>query len=141
MKLNITKINESWIIDRIKSEWIYHNSSTYTKYSRFANLIWIIAPWNISINKLSNFKNKKIIYSQYHIEDTSENSKEIEYLRRVEQYVDAFHVISLESKSILNNLTKKPIYYLPLWVNQNIWFHIPDKTKLRKSFCYRTMTI
>ena len=134
MKLNITKINESWIIDRIKNEWINNNSSTYTKYSKFADLVWIIAPWNISINKISTFKNKKIIYSQYHIEDISENSKEIEYLRRVEQYVDAFHVISLESQSILSNLTKKPIYYLPLWVNQNIWFHISDKTNLRKKF-------
>ena len=58
MKLNITKINESWIIDRIKSEWINHNSSTYTKYLRFADLIWIIAPWNISTSKISTFKNR-----------------------------------------------------------------------------------
>ncbi len=134
MKLNITKINESWIIDRIKREWIHYNRSTYTKYSKFADLIWIIAPWNISIKKINTFKNKKIIYSQYHIEDTLAGSEEIEYLRKVEPYVDAFHVISQESKSILNNLTEKPIYYLPLWVNQNIWYHISDKASLRNKY-------
>ena len=31
-------------------------------------------------------------------------------------------------------MTDKPIYYIPLWVNQNIWFQIKNKKELRKKF-------
>lgn len=134
MKINITKIKESWIIDRIKSEWIENNKLMYSRYPLFSDLIWAIAPWSISLDFLKKFKSKKIIYSQYHIEDASSESEEIQKLKIVEPYVDAYHVISLETEAILKKITDKPIYYLPLWVNQNIWFYIKDKDTLRKKY-------
>lgn len=134
MKINITKIKESWIIDRIKSEWIENNKLIYSRYPVFSDLIWVIAPWSLNLDFVKKFKNKKIIYSQYHIEDVSSKSQEMQKLKMVEPYVDAFHVISLETKAILKKITDKPIYYLPLWVNQNIWFYIKDKDKLRNKY-------
>ena len=134
MKINITKIKESWIIDRIKSEWIENNKLIYSRYPVFSDLIWVIAPWSLNLDFVKKFKNKKIIYSQYHIEDVSSKSQEMHKLKMVEPYVDAFHVISLETEAILKKITDKPIYYLPLWVNQNIWFYIKDKDKLRNKY-------
>ena len=134
MKINITKIKESWIIDRIKSEWIENNKLIYSRYPVFSDLIWVIAPWSLNLDFVKKFKNKKIIYSQYHIEDASSKSQEMQKLKMVEPYIDAFHVISLETEAILKKITDKPIYYLPLWVNQNIWFYIKDKDKLRNKY-------
>ena len=134
MKIYISHINESWIIDRIKKEWIEHNKNTYSQYYYFSDLVWLIAPWSISEKKIKKYKNKKIIYSQYHFENFSEDDVEIKYLKKIDRYIDAYHVISKKTQNELATITKKPIYYLPLWVNQDIWFEISDKNYLRKKY-------
>ena len=101
MKIYITKIKESWIIDRIKKEWeVYQNEFT-TKNQFNADILWVIAPWAINQDKLHKKNKKKIVYSIYHVEDTSEESIELAQLRKIEEFVDAFHVISIETKEIL----------------------------------------
>ena len=138
MKIYITKIKESWIIDRIKKEWeVYQNEFT-TKNQFNADILWVIAPWAINQDKLHKKNKKKIVYSIYHVEDTSEESIELAQLRKIEEFVDAFHVISIETKEILMRLTTKPIYFLPLWVNQNIWFEKDNKSEIRKKYGFNS---
>ena len=134
MKIYISKINESWIIDRIKKEWIINNKSLISKHPYFSDIIWIIAPWGIDEKFLLKYYNKKIVYSLYHFEDTSEKSKEIKKIIEIDKYINFYHVISLDTKKILSKYTKKPIYFLPLWVNQSIWFYIDKKDELRKKY-------
>ena len=45
MKIFIPKINESWIVDRFRSEWYENNRDTTTKSIHNADVIWIMAPW------------------------------------------------------------------------------------------------
>ena len=45
MKIYLSKINESWIIDRIRREWYLNNKSISTKFLNQANIVWIISPW------------------------------------------------------------------------------------------------
>ena len=78
MKIYLTNINESWIIDRIRNEWISNNKKITTKYSYLSQIIWDVAPWTTKPSFLKKFKNKKIIQSVYHIEDTSSQSKDVE---------------------------------------------------------------
>ena len=55
---------------------------------------------------------KKIVYSIYHVEDTSEESIELAQLRKIEEFVDAFHVIS-RNKRNFNRINKNQyIFYL-----------------------------
>lgn len=138
MKIYITKIKESWIIDRIKKEWEVHQNEFITKNQFNADIVWVIAPWAINQEKLLKKNNKKIVYSVYHIEDSSEESIELAQLRKLEEFVDAFHVISIETKEILMQFTKKPIYFLPLWVNQNIWFKKENKSEIRKKYGFNS---
>lgn len=133
MKIYITKIKESWIIDRIKNEFEVYQKQYATKFKSRSDIIWVIAPWAISDDFLIKTQ-KKIVYSVYHIEDSSEESSEIANLKKIEKFVDAFHVISSQTKQLLSQLTSKPIYFLPLWVNQNIWFEKNNKTELRKKY-------
>ena len=137
MKIYTTKIKESWIIDRIKNEWIKNNPKINTNYISKADIIWVIAPWAIDYNFLTKNEFKKIIYSIYHIEDTSKNSTEIKNIKDVDKFVNAYHVISLKTKAKLSKITHKPIYFAPLWVNQKIWFPIEDKINLRKKYNFK----
>lgn len=131
MKIYTTKIRESWIIDRIKNEWAEYNKNIISKTKYFSDIVWVIAPWSISVNKYKNFKNKKVILSIYHIENTLSESKEIKNILELDKYVDAYHTISQKTKLQLEKITNKPIYFLPLWVNQNLWYYISEKENLR----------
>ena len=45
MKIFISKIHESWIIDRMKDEFTNNNKGIVTNNIKEADIIWIIAPW------------------------------------------------------------------------------------------------
>jgi len=131
MKIYLTKINESWIIDRIKNEWTVNNKKITTKNPYFSEIIWDIAPWASKPTFIKKFKNKKIIQSIYHIENTSPEGREVKNIIENDKFIDGYHVISKKTKEVLQNFTKKTIFYLPLWVNQDIWYNKSNKNELR----------
>ena len=63
MKIFITKINESWIIDRVKKEFTEYSNFKFSTFMQTADVVWIIAPWSFDLKKIKRLKNKKIIYS------------------------------------------------------------------------------
>lgn len=134
MKIYLTKINESWIIDRIKNEWTINNKKITTKNPYFSEIIWDIAPWASKPTFIKKFKNKKIIQSIYHIENTSPEGREVKNIIENDKFIDGYHVISKKTKEVLQNFTKKTIFYLPLWVNQDIWYNKSNKNELRTNF-------
>jgi glycosyltransferase involved in cell wall biosynthesis len=77
------------------------------------------------------------VCSIYHIEDASGNSKELEKIKSLDKFIDAYHTISDKTKYELEQITDKPIYSIPLWVNQNIWYFIKDKIGLRKQYNFQ----
>lgn len=139
MKLNITpniyinKANENWIIDRLRSEWIDHGNY-YSKYLYFANLIWVIAPWSQNKNLYSKKGNKKLICSIYHIDEDKFDLAEIEKFKARDEFVDAYHVISENSKKQVSKYTQKKIFSIPFWINDKLWFPIKNKSKLRQKY-------
>ena len=132
MKIYVSKINESWIVDRFRDEWIKNNSQINTPFAFKADVIWLIAPWvwrNISKKILTN---KKVVCTIHHLEDGDfENDKREEFFER-DKYVDVYHVISKKTKNELEQYTKKPITYIPFWSNNKIFYEIKNKKKLRK---------
>ena len=138
MKIFITKINESWIIDRVKKEFTEYSNFKFSTFMQTADVVWIIAPWSFDLKKIKRLKNKKIIYSIYHIEDINIENEEIKEILKVDEYIHSYHVISKETKKILQEITRKPIHYIPFWVNQNIWFYISDKSRIRKKYNFNS---
>ena len=51
-----------------------------------------------------------------------------------DKYVDFYHTISNKSKEEIQKLTAKKIVSIPFWINENIFFSIDDKTRLRSKY-------
>ena len=53
----INKADENWIVDRFIQEWCSYNSDYVTDNIEDADIVWIIAPWNLSSisTKILNF--------------------------------------------------------------------------------------
>ena len=81
---------ESWIIDRIKEEWVSNYSNYVTNFAFNSDEIWIIAPWAIKNEFIKRYKNKKIVYSVYHIENQLKESLELQEIKSIDQYVSAY---------------------------------------------------
>lgn len=136
MKIYINKINESWIVDRLKQEWCQFNQNTITDSKFESDIIWIIAPWTWKWNNNLFIKNKKVIYTIHHLE---EKNLSYNFFKKINnKQIDAFHVLNSETKGKLEKFTNKPIYQIPFWINQNLFFYIDDKKSLRNEFNFST---
>ena len=134
MKVYLSKINESWIIDRMRKEWYEHNSEVSTEKINESDIIWIISPWLWKKIPKRYLKQNKVVCSVYHFEEKDFERDSLKDFYKRDSYVDEYHVISPYIEKDLRNLTTKPITYIPFWVNESIWFNIPDKSNLRKKY-------
>tara|TARA_B100000214_G_scaffold92632_1_gene64064 strand:+ start:259 stop:1173 length:915 start_codon:yes stop_codon:yes gene_type:complete len=134
MKVYLSKINESWIIDRMRKEWYEHNSEVSTEKINESDIIWIISPWLWKKLPKRYLKKNKVVCSVYHFEEKDFERDSLKDFYKRDSYVDEYHVISPYIEKDLRNLTTKPITYIPFWVNESIWFNIPDKSNLRKKY-------
>ena len=130
----LNKANESWVVDRFRDEWYEYNKNISTKNIRKANILWIIAPWTWKKINKKHLKNKKVICTIHHIDtDKFDEKQKLEFQER-DEFVNIYHAISEKTAKQVSKLTKKPIQTIPFWVNQNIWFDIPDKESLRSKY-------
>ena len=134
MKIYINKLNESWIVDRLKKEWAFHNKPTTTKRISQSDVIWIIAPWTWKKVPTKYLKEKKVLCSIHHIDEEKFNKKDLEEFKDRDKYVSEYHVISKKTISQIEKLTDKKITYIPFWVNQDKWYEIKDKNILRNKY-------
>ena len=134
MKVYLSNINESWVVDRFRNDWYSQNQDISTEDIKKANIIWIISPWLWKKIPKRHLRNKKVICSIYHIDfDKFDEKEKKEFLER-DKYVEFYHVISLKTKEQLAKLTKKEIISIPFWVDQNIWKSLESKKDLRKKY-------
>jgi glycosyltransferase involved in cell wall biosynthesis len=134
MKIFLTKINESWIVDRARKEFYYNNKEIVTNSFKKADIVWIIAPWMFGKLNLSKLKNKKVVCSIYHIDTNSSNNEEIKRFNEFDKYVDEYHTISLKSEKQIKELTDKKIHQIPFWVDTAKFNEISDKAALREKY-------
>ena len=92
MKVYLSKINESWIVDRVRKEWYANNQNISTKYIRNADIVWIISPWLWNKIPKKHLKKKKVLCSHYHFD--FENFVEKDFYE-LDQYVDEYHQLCL----------------------------------------------
>ena len=134
MKIYTNKVNESWIIDRVIHEWTINNHEITSDSIEEADIIWIISNWTWKKIRSKYLKKKKVVASIYHIDFDSFNKRDEKNFYKMDQYVDVYHVISFKTKEQLERVTDKKIISIPFWVNQENFFHIDEKSKLRKKY-------
>ena len=130
----LNKANESWVVDRFRDEWYKYNSNISTKNIRKANILWVIAPWTWKKINKKHLTNKKVICTIHHIDTNKFNEKQKLEFQERDKFVNIYHAISDKTAKQLSKLTNKPIETIPFWVNQNIWFDIPDKESIRNKY-------
>lgn len=137
MKIYLSKINESWIVDRVREEWYLHNKNLSTEKIKEAEILWIIAPWVWKKIPVRHLKRKKVVCSYYHFDFEKFGQKEHENFLELDKYVNEYHVISELTKKQLQTLTNKKITSIPFWVNQEVWFEINEKNSLRDKYEFK----
>lgn len=133
MKIYINKASENWVVDRFRDEWYKYNQETYANNYLLSNIVWIISPWTFPYINFQFIKNKKIVYSVYHIEEETK-IKTYEHIKKIDKFINCYHTISKQTKEEISKLTNKKVYYIPFWIDPNIWFNIEDKEKLFKKY-------
>ena len=130
MKIFVNNVKESWIIDRVRKEFYKNNSDITTKYIKKSDMIWILSPWVWERTPKKYLESKKIICSHYHFDFNNFNEQDF---KRLDYFVDEYHVISKNTKKQLLELTDKKITSIPFWINQKNFYYINEKEKLKKS--------
>ena len=134
MRIYFNKVKEDWIVDRYINEWNEYNYKSVRSSFISDTLIWIIAPWTWRNVSKRNLKKQKVICTIHHIDEDKFNDIEKEEFLERDKYIDFYHVISNKTHSQVKKLTKKPIFVIPFWINQNLWFQIKDLDKLYSKY-------
>lgn len=134
MQIYLSRINESWIIDRLRKDWYKTYPKISTKFIFKSNLIWIISPWIWYKIPKYFLKRKKVICSIYHLDLKTFKEKDLKNFIDRDKFVDIYHVISTKTKNDLQTLTNKKIYNIPFWVDGNTWFEIQNKELLMAKY-------
>ena len=136
MKIYLSNLNESWIVDRFRKEWYSNNLDISTKFISRSTIIWIISPWTWKNISKKYLESKKVICSIHHIDFAKFTKLEENNFYARDYYVDTYHVFSYKTKTQLEKLTKKNIYVLPYWINNKIWYEKVNKLDLRKKYSF-----
>ena len=131
MKVYLNDPKESWIVDRIRSEWYENNPESVTENIHDCDLLWIVAPWQWSTIDQRLLKSKKVVCTIHHIVPDKFNQNSLnEFLYR-DQFVDAYIVPNKYTKRFVKQLTNKPVKKIEYWFNSNLWKPL-DKIECRK---------
>ena len=137
MKVYLSKLNESWVVDRFRDDWYQNNKDISTESINKSDIIWIISPWVWKKVSKRQLKKKKVVCSIYHIDFESFDDNERKDFYERDKFVDEYHVISLKTNTQLENLTQKKITSIPFWVDQNIFKHLESKKELRQKYGFK----
>lgn len=140
MKIYINDPQESWVVDRFRSEFIKENPGIVTNNISDCDVIWLIAPWQWSAIPEKYLHDKFVICSIHHIvPEKFGTNKRNEFLFR-DRYVDAYHVPCLQTELQLKRdlfptlLKDKKMLTHPFWTNSEIWKPTENKHLLRKKY-------
>jgi len=134
MKIYLNSAKENWIVDRVKKEWIIFNKNITTNYLFNSEIIWIIAPWAWKKINKKQLQNKLVVCSIYHIDEEKFDEIQLFEFQQRDKYVDKYHVISKKTEQQIKNLTNKPIFIKPFWINQNIFYQLENKELIRNKY-------
>ncbi len=133
LNIYINKLNENWIVDRQRQEFILYNKTKITSFISRSNLIWLIAPWTWNKVNKKYLDKTKVICTIHHIDESKFNEEQNEFLER-DKFVNLYHATSIKTMEQLKKITNKEILYEPYWINPDNWFQIKNKKNLRSQY-------
>ena len=76
LKVFLSEINESWIVDRIREDWYRENSDISTNNINNCDVIWVIAPWVWQKLPKRKLQKNKVVCTIHHIDFAKFSTKE-----------------------------------------------------------------
>ena len=134
MKIFINNPQENWVVDRFVEEWISYNKHLHTNDIKEADLVWIISPWTWNKLPYKVLKQKKVICTIHHIDESKFDNKEEKAFLKRDKIVDTYHCISEKTEEQVKRKTRKKTFNLPFWSNPKIFFNIKNKENLRDKY-------
>jgi glycosyltransferase involved in cell wall biosynthesis len=130
MNVFVLAPQENWICDRIAEEWRQNNLEVNCNSPEEADVLWLLAGWCWNHIKPEVLSSKRTIVTVHHVvpeKFTEEKLKEFMYR---DKFVDAYHTPNKNTALFIRQLTKKPIFIVPYWYDENKWKPLnPDKSR------------
>jgi glycosyltransferase involved in cell wall biosynthesis len=122
MSIFVLAPNENWICDRFVKEWNAFMPYPTTQNIQECSILWLLADWCWNQVPREILSSKKVVATVHHITPEKFGDREKNEFIYRDQYVNFYHVPCLKTKEQIENLTKKPIWIQPFWVNDKIWY-------------------
>jgi hypothetical protein len=132
-KIWILPANESWICDRMVSEFYEFNNDITTRDINEASTIWLFSDW-MWRHVQSFFSTKNVVATIHHIVPEKFGIAERKEFDLRDSYISKYHVFNERAFKQVSQLTEKPITIIPYWCNQHIWKATDTKENLRKKY-------
>lgn len=130
MKIFVLAPKEDWICDRLVKEWYTNFPNISTDNIHEADIVWLLAGWCWNHLPLDMLKSKKIVVTEHHIVPEKFTQEKYQNFMIRDQFVDCYHVPNEKTKSILVQITKKPVKVISYWLNDTFWKKM-DKNESR----------
>jgi glycosyltransferase involved in cell wall biosynthesis len=127
---DLQSIKNKWICDVLKSDFLQYSQTKIVGSPREADIIWLLAPWAHSKIDEQYLKNKFVITTIHHI-DESKYPKKKEYFNYIDSITNRYHTICDKSKVALKKRTNKEVITANFWIDETTFFNIPNKQGLR----------
>jgi len=116
--------NENWICDRFVKEWNESCPFPTTQNILECSILWLLADWCWNQVPREILSSKKVVATVHHITPEKFDDLERKNFKERDQYVDMYHVPCDKTKEQIENITNKPIWVQPFWVNSSLWYPI-----------------
>jgi glycosyltransferase involved in cell wall biosynthesis len=136
--------NQKWICDILKQEFMETFPNETTHKARCADIIWYLGPWNHKYTPngftrsewLAYLKTKKVICTQHHVDPEKFDQGQLDVqFRFMREFGTYFHAICEHTKvEMKHHFDESKIFCKKLWVNNQIYYHIPGKDELRVKY-------
>ena len=133
------KMEEKWICDVLRDEFVQYVKTnkniniTIVNDIKDCDVIWLLAPWKERSMNKKILMEKFVITTIHHI-DWDKYDEYKSYYDRIDSYTNRYHCICPKAEFDLKKITKKKIIMANFWINQDVYFYISDKEKLRKKY-------
>lgn len=138
--------NQKWICDQLKDEFTNEFPEYITTDPSEATIVWYLAPWNMryipkgfTLTSWQKYLNeKKVIFTQHHIDETKYQSslkKQFEYMNK---YGDKLHTICELTKTVMQKyFPDKQITNYPLWIDNKVFYELSTDEKIFYRECFK----
>ena len=131
MKIFCHVPRESWIVDRMGSEFSKHSSFNvdFENIHHDTNIIWLLAGWCWDQLPINVLQQKKVVCTIHHEVPWKFNKERKNNFMIRDEIVDEYLTYTEETKKLINSISKKPVTVMPHWINTTIW------SRLEKESC------